>query len=380
MADLEAMREFQNHWEAYQADERAIALLRTRPPFDVSALSDADRAQPPCWRPASAAYDEPALAAALERVSPSASVVPDGVAAARWGWWLDDSAWQAVRALGGLLDERAAALAALAGIELASWDVHERDEALRAARQAVATFEAANDADRTQCAELTQRRVAVAAGAPVTRTRQAGAHAADGDAAAPARTPWWRRLWDRLVEALLGRRRRQEELDALAQRIDEVNRNIELRDKEIARLGRELAARTEELRAPFAVPADSAEEAVAAVERRIVELMDRDLAARDEAYEAGSLDGLPFVDALAAANRREWDLLAAWMASYTEQLPSLLEHVGNVAESELVWLEGHAPYGKRYWPLTDEVVAFMASGKTEQSEVALGRCLAERAN
>lgn len=422
MADLGAMREFQKHWEAYVADEQAAALLRTRPPLDVAALSPGDRMRPMLARPDSAVYDDAALRDALGRAqSSSRPASTDAPRDPRWAWWLDDPAWAVMGALREQLAARDAVHAELGGLALEAASRLDADDAYRAARASIASYMAANEEDRVACNDLAARRAdAVAAGggasgAPVPNRGEvqevptsaavfggaargsdaaasaavtgagssgtsagsgAGAHApasprSGASASVEASDGLLARLWRRFVFLLFGRRRLREELAALDRRIMDVQGRVDLRTREIARLEQTLAARRTALYAAFDEDLDAAAAAAAAIDERIIALLDEDLARRDPSYERGMLTELSFDEAFAQANAREWDVLASWMTAYASRLPEALERASNIAASEDVWLEGHAPYGRRYWPLTNEVVALMESGRAHASETAL---------
>ena len=80
---------------------------------------------------------------------------------------------------------------------------------------------------------------------------------------------------------------------------------------------------------------------------------------------------LPFAEAYAAGQQREWMLLDAWMRAYLAALPHEVEHTANLRASEEVWLEAHDPFGRRHWEDTDEVVARMEAGDASDSDRAL---------
>ena len=352
MADLGAMREFHKHWEAYVADEQAAALLRARPPLDVAALTPADRARPMLEQPASAAYDEHALHDALARVQSTSHPSTDAPRDTLWGWWLDDPVWSVMGELRHAMAARDAAHARLAGLALSAAQQIDADEAYSTARASIASYLVANEEDERVRDDLAARCAEVTAQPPV-----------------PA--GFFARLKARIMFALVGRRRQREEQEALDRRMADVQARMDLRAREITRLEETVTARRFEVESAVEEALATTTQELAAIEEHIVALLDDDLTRRDATYEPGSLIDLPFDEAFAQANDHEWCVLAAWMGAYAAHLPEVLERVSNAAASEAVWLEGHAPYGKRYWPLTPEVVALMESGRAHASNTAL---------
>ena len=354
MANLETMRTFQKHWSSYGVEERRLAELCTHLPLRCDCLTAQDRRAPLLVQPQALAYNHKALEDALG--ADGAHWGYQANEGTQWGWWLADDAWQAQGQISRLLGDRAAACAELAALALACQASKDGDAQLTEARSKLRTYTEADAAEREELEDLEQRRAEVER--PYTEEA--------------ARTvPALLRPWHRLRLWFLRHVTLRDELDKLDQKRADMRAKLEVRERKLAELNSKEAARTAELDEPFAAPTAAVLEAVDATEDAVRALYDRDLTARDAAYEAGALDDAPFAEAVEAANEREWALLEQWMAAYVERLPEKIVHARNVMESELAWLEVHAPYGKRYWPLTDQVVAAMEQGRADTSELAL---------
>ncbi len=403
MADLNEMREFHRHWTAYRDDERALARLCTRAPVDLTALTPEERTCSPLEEPASVRYDERALASARgndEGVLPRDLVVDE----ARWGWWLESEDWSGVAALREHLSDLERGRAELASRERAAQAVLDVDPVWSEAVAALRAHEDAGGEERVELAALEETRVERAAalreGRPLSRRQVMWAVIAlvvavagviaccvaplTEMARAVCALAWvlavalaCLRPWSRPLPSPLAARRRREELALLDQRIADMRAKVALRERLAAEQREAACSRAAVLRAPGDEAIRAVEDELAATERSIIAALDRDLTRRDACYEQGSLDELPFAEALARAYEREWALLEDWMAAYTAALPSSIEHAENVLASELVWLEGHAPYGKRFWPLTDAVMETMECARDLTSDAALERCRAE---
>lgn len=354
MANLETMRSFQKHWKSYCADERELARLCTRLPLRSDCLTAQDRRGPLFVQPHALAYDHDALENALgaDGVHWGYRVDED----TQWGWWLADDAWQVAFQLRGALELRAAVCAELAAIASAAQEAKDGDAALVEARSTLRSYTAADREEHTELEDLQAQRTDLVA--PYERAQH-------------ERVPWFLkpikriRLWWRRHFTL------RDECAKLDQRISDTHAKLEVRARKIDELRETISTRTAALEEPFAQPCERVCAAAEEIERSAVDLLERDLVARCDGYEAGSLAELPFDEALDRANEREWALLDRWMAAYVERLPEQIVHARNVVESELAWLEVHAPFGKRYWPLTDQVVTLMEEGRADTSDLAL---------
>ena len=271
MANLEAMRTFQQHWMSYCAEERRLARLCTQLPVDISGLSDRERSLPLSAHPASVSYDYHALARALGSDGAHLGYrVDEGI---QWNWWLGYEPWGIITRERALLEELAAYSAELAAVSADVQRALDTDEELVMARSTLRGYTTADAEEHSELDSLHAQRSAI-----VEPYEQDNAR----------RTPWIAHPWRRLRLWLFKRFRMRDELDKL--------------DKKAA-----------DIRA----------------------------------------------------------LLGQWMVEYAARLPEEIVHARNVVESELVWLEGYAPYGKRYWPLTDRVVAAMEEGRADSSDLAL---------
>ncbi|OUP06477.1 hypothetical protein [Collinsella sp. An2] len=411
MANLEEMREFQKHWAAYRAGERELSLLKTRLPVNVAALTDEDLHLPMLAdieaMPRSASFDVDALAGALgPAVAQAAEAQADDHA---WGWWLQENDWLAVAGLGALLRERASWQARLADLDTQAQAAIDADESYAKAVSTMSSYASANADDRATIQELEARRAD-----PEQIYREAAEH--DGKvptksghrvvyiavaivgAVALAFVPvavelrvlfviiWlllvgiaYVRPWTRPKGWLFKARRLKDELELIDGKISDAKSRVELRERETKRLDEESSARRTELLAPFEAPRNEAREAIRHAEESVLDLLRQDIASRDDTFEEDAFDGLGFDEAFAAANAREWGLLQTWMKAYVEALPEMVKRAEDVQASELVWLEGHAPFGKRYWPYTDTIVHLMETMRTDKSEAALKRFLREQA-
>lgn len=406
MANLEEMREFQKHWAAYCAGERELTLLKTRPPIDLESLTDADRRLPMTGMPESASFDRHALVAALGTAAVHLQGQDDD---APWGWWLEGEDWSGLSGLDVLLKKRAAWMARLEDLDAQAQAAVDADESHAKALSTMASYAAANAEDRASIQELEERRahpeqMYLEAAAREGKSAAQGGHKAAyaivgvAGAAGLAFVPvavelrallavtWlvavalaYARPWTRPRGWLFKGRRMKDELELIDGKISDAKSRVELRERETKRLDEEAASREAELRAPFEEPRQEACRAVEEAERATIELVCRDVASRDETFEVESLEGVPFEDAFAQLNAREWDHLRAWMSAYVDALPDMVKRAEDVQASELVWLEGHAPFGKRYWPYTDTIVSLMETMRTDKSEAALKRFLHEQA-
>ena len=94
--------------------------------------------------------------------------------------------------------------------------------------------------------------------------------------------------------------------------------------------------------------------------------------------EADAGEAPSFDKAVASLNAAAWDVLADWMDAYERALPHELERAWNLQASELTWLEGHDPHGRRYWQLTDDIVELLEDGSSSDSARALDQVLARK--
>ena len=156
MANLDDMREFQQHWHAYRDEERRLADLCARVPLDISSLTVAERVRdlfdaPENLRPCAAAHED-VLAAALTAQPPITQV---GDAA--WGWWFEDDSWREYALLKPLVDERGALLAARAELNAKIEAALAADAAYQEACRAVEAYRTSNAEDAAARAELAHR-------------------------------------------------------------------------------------------------------------------------------------------------------------------------------------------------------------------------------
>ncbi len=346
MANLDEMREFLGHWEAYRAQTERLEHLLRDVPVDVDALDETARAGFPTDEPEHPLYQIDIVRRAIDAAAASRPArEPEPV----WGWWFVDAdwrAWEGIAALRGDLEEKRLKLRA---IEAQRRAAIEDDDARRKALDAVDAYTKANDEDTRSVAELEAKVASASEDAVATE---------DGII----------RRFIRRIRARAQHRRAAEHLERLR---GEVEARTSRRAKEIERLTAEATDRERELAEPFDGPREESARAVEEAERRLIDALARDIAARDPGFAADELAERPFEDALAAACAREWDLLAAWMRRYARELPSAIEHARFIADSELVWLEGHDPFGKRYWPLAGAVVDAMEAGEARDSDAAL---------
>lgn len=354
MANLEAMRTFQRHWTSYCAEERTLARLCTQLPLDISGLGARERRLPPFAFSTAAVYDRRALAGALGPDGAHLGYrVDEGI---QWNWWLAYDAWRAVIDERSLLDERAACIAELAAVAADTQRALDGDEELARDRSTLRDYAAADAEERSELARMNEQRKKFVEPYEQDEARRA---------------PWIAHPWRRLKLWFFKSFRMRDELDKIDQKIADIQAKLDVRERKIGELGDAVAARTALLEEPFAPQRKRSLEAILSTERELLSLLDHDLAARDETYEQGSVLAESFEDGLAHANEREWALLGRWMTEYGARLPEEIVHARNMVESELVWLEGYAPYGKRYWPLTDRVVAAMEEGRADTSDLAL---------
>lgn len=354
MANLEAMRTFQQHWMSYCAEERRLARLCTQLPVDISGLSDKERSLPLFAHPASVSYDYHALAHALGSDGAHLGYrVDEGI---QWNWWLGYEPWGIIARERTLLEELAACSAELAAVAADVQRAFDTDEELVTARSTLRGYLTADAEERSELARMNEQRKKFVEPYEQDEARRA---------------PWIAHPWRRLKLWFFKSFRMRDELDKIDQKIADIQAKLDVRERKIGELGDAVAARTALLEEPFAPQRKRSLEAILSTERELLSLLDHDLAARDETYEQGSVLAESFEDGLAHANEREWALLGRWMTEYGARLPEEIVHARNVVESELVWLEGYAPYGKRYWPLTDQVVAAMEEGRADTSDLAL---------
>lgn len=404
MANLDEMLEFAKHWDAYRSEERQLDRLKTCPPVVLADVDEMERRRTMFMRPEHAAYDYQTLVELGGAVEP---VGEDDGSQAPWGWWLREEGWEAYCGLIPLLGALDQASKHLDDVLIQQRGALDADVERARAAERVVSYRHANETDRETLADLEDRRDAIQQSLPkdraaLKRRKTLLIAAAACFAAAVAVGIAWSLapadLFARLgvaelailvIAALLALlalrpiegvlplrvRRIREDLERANIRIKDTRDRIERREKEIEKLSSTIKERESALMKPFEKPLDDARRAIEAAERAVLAQYEADLSDRDDAFDASLLEGLSFDDAVALANQREWALLEQWMDRYKQMLPLELEHAQNVAESELVWLEGHAPFGKRYWPLTDDVLAFMRSGRTDQSDVALRRVM-----
>ena len=407
MANLDDMREFQQHWHAYRDEERRLADLCARVPLDISSLTVAERVRdlfdaPENLRLCAAAHED-VLAAALTAQPP---ITQEGDAA--WGWWFEDDAWREYALLKPLVDERGALLAARAELNAKIEAALAADAAYQEACRAVEAYRTSNAEDAAARAELAHRLEHLDEGYRAAEgSRLAGARASIDprvrvgaslalvavlvalvlglpylDLALEARIAL--AVVIGLVALLLAsglpsrgaalvreRLWTRGEREHLERSLTDLDARVALRADEGKARGDEAEARRAELVRPFDEPQASIASHLEDVEGRMLALLDRDLTRRDGTYEAGALLELPFAEAYAAAQQREWMLLDAWMRAYLAALPHEVEHTANLRASEEVWLEAHDPFGRRHWEDTDEVVARMEAGDASDSDRAL---------
>lgn len=397
MADLNMMRDVLAHWHAYQTDEQKLRELCTRRPVDCASIQASDRMHCMHLEPETYSWNTDALTDAIA----TSAVRFDGASesAAPWGWWLDDPAWQAIRELQDALD-------ALEVTRTAHAAFCEEADAVVAADEAyvelTSTIEAYTAADAEDRAALEESRAIRnddehlrAAGDEehsrmwrYVRIALSVLIAVGGFAAwvllSDARVPIALAVACAALLAVLlmplppkggmapwHRHRVNESNHVLDQKIAETEAKIELRSRELEELSEKREARLATLLEPYREPREKLEARIEQQERAAIGVLERDLDKRDTAYELGELSELPFEEALAAGNEREWQLLEAWMDAYGAALPQAIEHAENVLGTEAVWLEGHAPYGRRNWSDTPEIVRLMEDEGARDSDAAL---------
>lgn len=354
MANLEAMRTFQQHWMSYCAEERRLARLCTQLPVDISGLSDRERSLPLSAHPASVSYDYHALARALGSDGAHLGYrVDEGI---QWNWWLGYEPWGIIARERTLLEELAAYSAELAAVAADVQRALDTDDELVTARSTLRGYTTADAEERSELDSLHAQRSAI-----VEPYEQDDAR----------RTPWIAHPWRRLRLWLFKRFRMRDELDKLDKKAADIRAKLDVRERKIDELKVAVESRTAALGEPFAPRLEELLDAMESTERSLLAMLDDDLRVRDMGYEPGMLLEGPFAEGLSQAHEREWALLGQWMVEYAARLPEEIVHARNVVESELVWLEGYAPYGKRYWPLTDRVVAAMEEGRADSSDLAL---------
>ncbi len=397
MADLNTMRDVLAHWQAYQADEQELQKLCTRQPVDCASIQGEDRTRCMYLEPSSYTCHTEALSDAI--AASAVRMDPPAGSGSSWGWWLEDAEWQAIDELRRSLEALDATRAAHAAFCDEANAVVAADEAYAELTSTIDAYTAADAEDRAalaECQELRsdpEHRQAAdedGSGRGWTRVRiAASVLVIVAGLAAWACVPDYRGVIALCVSvvALLvvllmplppkggmapwRRHRINEGNHVLDQKIAEIEAKIELRARELKELGEQRAARLAALLEPYRSPREKLEALITRQEHAAIEVLDGDLVKRDDAYEAGSLGKLPFDEALAAGNEREWQLLEAWMDAYIAELPHAMEHAENVLGTEALWLEGHAPYGRRNWPDTPEIVRLMEEGSARDSDAAL---------
>lgn len=399
MANLEEMREFQKHWDAYRDDAHALELLCTRLPVDLDGLTPKDASKPLSEMPASVTFDHEVL---RDAYTPLAAQTFDLERDARaWGWWEEEPAWKVVAELKSLMLAVEGARGVHTSLEAAEQAAIDADESYAHTLEAIQTYVAANKDDQATLDELKAvkddpeqlfQKALEHEGKqqPKRAPRALAAVLAVGGAAALAFIPvepalralavaawliadavFYVRPWQSPRGWLFKNHRMKEELSIIDGKIADATTRKELREREVERLQGDAAAKLEKLKEPYVGPLEEARVAVEDAERAVIDRFEQDLVARDETYEAGSLAKLSFDDAVAEGNRREWALLAAWMDRYVVQLHDAIRRAEDVQASESVWLDGHAPFGRRWWDKTDDVVKLMEAGRAASSEAAL---------
>lgn len=407
MATLDEMREFKAHLDIYSKDLNELGRLCSRAPVDLGGVTDADREAPLSTRPEGAVLDTAFLEeAVLEASLPEHPAVSEDDLS--WGWWSEDASWWV---LGRISEAEARIDDARA---LADRRRSERDEAvarslrLQRFRSSIESYREANSEDEAALSRLQEERDdpegayadaarsarergglapgrAIICGAGAAGVVVACALPVPLEARAAAAVVWaalagvaWARLAG--VPASLWQRGRwlSEFSTRVGMRIEEAERRVDARRTEMGRLEEKSAIYRKSIEAPFERGIEEADEGVRQAEGALVAVYEADLARRDPDFEEGSLSGLPFEEAVREGNRRLWALFGAWMDSYRANLPAALEHAERERSSELVWLEGHAPFGKRYWPLVDDVISVMEQVGIGDSDVALKRVLDAR--
>ena len=349
MANLEEMRDFQAHWHTYRDEQQHLDRLQANVPVNVGALVDDVFDTFLSDEPADVVYDLDVLRCAISTSDPQAQ--PRELTPV-WGWWFDDEGWAAWH----IIDELRATMEdeslKLRAIEAQRHAAVEDDETRRCALDSIAAYTKANDDDRRLLAELERR---------VSEMEASAQHLEGG---------LLKRLMRR-ISLWFALKREHERLERLR---NEVGERTERRSKEMDRLTTQVTECEQELTEPFDAPHEECTQALEAAQQALLAAFTKDLTCRDDAFDADSLSDADYQDALVQVCRREWALLGAWMERYRRELPAAIEHARLVVDSELVWLEGHAAFGKRYWALTDAVVEAMEAGERD-SKAALATLL-----
>lgn len=409
MANLEEMREFRHHWHAFGEEDLRLFRLCHRVPVDVSKLSDEDRSRDLFSEPVSIAYRSEEFAAVLADALVAPATCGDDDAAS-WGWWFGDDSWATYASTEELLRERDDVLGQIRVLDAERQEAVDADDDYQKAVSAADTYRLSNSEDVASREELSRRletleegyreahggeggssvpRGALRAGSAVVALVCATALLLVPDAvlAEPVRIALavaavgacalvWFGVPQRLLESLRRWRWISDERDRLGRSITDIDQRIALRADELKARSQEAEARRLEIAAPFEEPRSALLERRADIERRIIAALEDDLAHRDPAFDEGSLDGLAFDEAFSSAQQRIWHLLGTWMDAYLAALPREIDHAANARASEEVWLEAHDPFGRRHWPLTDEVVSLMEEGGASDSGRALELVLA----
>lgn len=397
MADLNTMRDVLAHWQAYEADELKLRELCTRTPLDCASIQGSDRTRCMFLEPEHYSWNSDALTDAIVTSAVRFDGVPDS--AAPWGWWLDDPAWQAIRALQDALDALETTRAAHAAFCDEADAVVAADETYAELTSTIEAYTAADAEDRAALEEY-------------HAIRNDDEHLRAAGDEAHGRRWWYARIVISVLIAIGGfaawaflpdargpialaiacaallvvllmplppkggmapwhRHRVNESNQVLDRKIAETKAKMELRSRELEELGEKRDAQLAALLEPYREPREKLEARISQQECAAIEVLEHDLAKVDAAYEPGTLAELPFEEALAAGNEREWQLLETWMDAYSAALPQAIEHAENVLGTEALWLEGHAPYGRRNWSDTPEIVRLMEEEGAQDSDAAL---------
>lgn len=407
MANLDEMLEFAKHWDAYCTEEHQLTRLKTCPPVVLDNVDEMERRRSMFLPPEHVSYDYQSLA---ELGGMSEQIEDQARSQVTWGWWLRDEAWEIYCGLVPLLGTLDKANKHLDDVLIQQRGALDADEERARAAQQVSSYEHANETDRQTLVELKEKRDSIAQRLPqdqrALKTRKimflaalicfalgvalgivwslatASSNVALGGASLVMLVVGCFGVFLALRPlggtSPLHVRKIREDFERANIRIKDTQDRIDRREREIKKLTATIKEHEEQLLKPFEKPLAEAREAIESAEMAVLAQYIADLSERDDTFDEAIFKDLSFDEAMAVANQREWALLEQWMDHYKHMLPFALEHAQNMAESELVWLEGHAPYGKRYWDLTPQVVSFMQSGRTDQSDVALQRvCAAE---
>ena len=377
MANLDEMRTFQSHWHAYLGEGERLRALCRLVPVSLVRLTAAERAGWLFDQPESARFCDRELVRTVQSSLSDASpaIEPDP----QWGWWFDDASWFGYTSLRPLLADRDALLARQAELDERARKMRESDRGYRDATEAIASYEEADREDTAALARLQERR--------------ADPGAAFDEAEAAARGIWLMRLLKGLTRVWRRSTFIKRETERLDRSLEELRARVELRSRELERRRAEVAERDKLIEGKLAGPRAAAKADVDAVEQRIVEALKAFLEARGvpagglvsdtgerscDDREVDAVEAPSFDEAVALLNAAAWDVLADWMDAYERALPHELERAWNLQASELTWLEGHDPHGRRHWQLTDDIVELLEDGSSSDSARALDQVLARK--